>query len=67
MKKCLWWRNGARGRGRLRCASRAAMFRRTTAAGSLYWLEIYDESNAYLNGGKTYKLTVPQPVPARIF
>ncbi|RSL18777.1 hypothetical protein EDE15_4379 [Edaphobacter aggregans] len=44
-----------------------AMFRRTPAAGSLYWLGTRDGSGAFLDGGKTYKLTVPQPVPAKLF
>ncbi|MBN8470567.1 DUF1254 domain-containing protein [Corallococcus exiguus] len=44
-----------------------AMIRRTPGAGSLYWLALRDRNGAYLDGGKTYKLTVPQPVPARLF
>ncbi len=44
-----------------------AMFRRQVGAGSLYWLAARDESGAYLDGGKTYKLTVPLPVPAKLF
>lgn len=44
-----------------------AMFRRTTAAGSLYWLGLRDKNNEYLNGDKTYKLTIPLPVPAKLF
>jgi hypothetical protein len=44
-----------------------AMFRRTAAAGSLYWLGVRDSTGAYLDGGKTYKLAVPQPVPAKLF
>ena len=44
-----------------------AMFRRTAAAGSLYWLGTRDATGAFLDGGNTYKLTVPQPVPARLF
>jgi hypothetical protein len=44
-----------------------AMFRRTAAAGSLYWLGVRDGSGAYLDGARTYKLTVPQPVPAKLF
>ncbi len=44
-----------------------AMFRRTAAAGSLYWLGTRDSSGAFLDGGKSYKLTVPQPVPAKLF
>jgi hypothetical protein len=44
-----------------------AMFRRSTAAGSLYWLGLRDTNGAFLDGAKTYKFTVPQPVPARLF
>ncbi|HEX8814762.1 MAG TPA: DUF1254 domain-containing protein [Terriglobales bacterium] len=44
-----------------------AMFRRTEGAGSLYWLGNRDSSGAYLDGGKNYKLSVPQPVPDKLF
>ncbi len=44
-----------------------AMFNRSPGAGSLYWLGLKDKTGAYLDGGKTYKLTVPLPVPARLF
>ena len=44
-----------------------AMFRRHAGGGSLYWLGLRDNNDAYLDGGKTYKLTVPQPVPAKLF
>ena len=44
-----------------------AMFRRSAAAGSLYWLGTREGSGAFLDGGTTYKLTVPQPVPAKLF
>jgi hypothetical protein len=44
-----------------------AMFRRDTQAGSLYWLGLRDKTGAYLDGGKTYKLTVPLPVPRKLF
>lgn len=44
-----------------------AMFRRDTKAGSLYWLGTHDASGAYLDGAKTYKLTVPLPVPDKLF
>ena len=43
------------------------MFRRTAAAGSLYWLSARDGTGAFLDGAKTYKPTVPQPVPAKLF
>jgi hypothetical protein len=44
-----------------------AMFRRSAGAGSLYWMSVRDSGGAYLNGGKTYKLTIPQPVPDKLF
>jgi hypothetical protein len=48
-------------------AASPAMFRRDPGAGSLYWLGLRDKSGAYLDGGKTYKLSVPQPVPGKLF
>jgi hypothetical protein len=44
-----------------------AMFRRTAGAGSLYWLGLRDASGQYLDGGSTYKLVIPQPVPDKLF
>jgi len=44
-----------------------AMFRRSVGAGSLYWLGLRDATGAYLTGGNNYKLTVPLPVPNRLF
>jgi hypothetical protein len=44
-----------------------AMFRRDPAAGSLYWLGLRDKDGAYLDGGKSYRLRVPLPVPDRLF
>lgn len=44
-----------------------AMFRRTQGAGSLYWGGYRSSTGEYLDGGKTYKLSVPQPVPAKLF
>jgi hypothetical protein len=44
-----------------------AMFRRTPGAGSLYWMSARDKSGAFLDGGKTYRLTIPQPVPEKLF
>jgi hypothetical protein len=44
-----------------------AMFRRKVGSGSLYWLGCRDKDGAFLDSGKTYKLTVPQPVPAQLF
>lgn len=36
-------------------------------AGSLYWLATRDATGAYLDGGRSYTLDVPQPVPAKLF
>ncbi|XXF81300.1 DUF1254 domain-containing protein [Myxococcaceae bacterium GXIMD 01537] len=44
-----------------------AMFRRKVGSGSVYFLAARDMNCDYLDGGKTYKLTVPQPVPAKLF
>lgn len=44
-----------------------AMFRRNPGAGSLYWLGLRDRTGTYLDGGKTYRLAVPLPVPAKLF
>jgi hypothetical protein len=44
-----------------------AMFRRDSQAGSLYWLALNDRTGAYLDGGATYKLNVPLPVPGKLF
>jgi hypothetical protein len=44
-----------------------AMFRRTAAAGSLYWLGVRDATGAFLDGSRSYRLTVPLPVPAKLF
>lgn len=44
-----------------------AMFRRGEGAGSVYWLGTRDASGQYLDGGKTYKLVIPLPVPAKLF
>ena len=44
-----------------------AMFRRLKGAGSLYWLGLRDGAGAFVDGGKTYKLTVPLPVPEKLF
>ncbi|HEU0059624.1 MAG TPA: DUF1254 domain-containing protein [Hyphomicrobiaceae bacterium] len=43
------------------------MVLRTPGAGSLYWLGLRDKGGNYLDGGKTYKLSVPQPVPQKLF
>jgi hypothetical protein len=44
-----------------------AMFRRIEGSGSLYWLGLRDQSGAYLDGGKSYKLSLPLPVPGKLF
>lgn len=44
-----------------------AMFKRDPTAGSLYWLGLRDSTGATLDGSKTYTLTVPQPVPGKLF
>jgi hypothetical protein len=44
-----------------------AMFRRQAGSGSLYWLGTRDATGAYLDGGKSYTLTVPRPVPCELF
>jgi hypothetical protein len=43
------------------------MFARTPGAGSLYWFAARDNTNAYLDGGRSYQLSVPLPVPAKLF
>ncbi len=43
------------------------MFKRDVTAGSLYWLGLRDSSGKNLDGEKTYKLDVPQPVPGKLF
>lgn len=48
-------------------AASPAMFRRGAGAGSVYWLGLRDAAGEYLDGGHTYELDVPQPVPARLF
>lgn len=44
-----------------------AMFSRNPGAGSLYWLGLRDTKDAFLDGGKSYQLRVPYPVPAKLF
>jgi hypothetical protein len=38
-----------------------------THAGSLYWLGLRDNTGTCLDGGRAYKLTVPLPVPGKLF
>jgi hypothetical protein len=44
-----------------------AMFRRQASSGSVYWFAARDKTGAFVDGGKLYKLTIPQPVPAAPF
>jgi hypothetical protein len=44
-----------------------AMFRRAAGQGSVYWLSCREESGAYLDGSRLYKVTVPLPAPASLF
>jgi hypothetical protein len=44
-----------------------AMFARAPGAGSLYWLSARDSTGAYLDGGRPYRLSVPLPVPDKLF
>jgi hypothetical protein len=44
-----------------------AMFARAPGAGSLYWLSTRDSSGAYLDGAQSYRLSVPLPVPDKLF
>jgi hypothetical protein len=44
-----------------------AMFRRQPGSGSLYWLGARDRMGGYLDGAKSYKLTVPRPIPCQLF
>ncbi len=45
----------------------AATGKPAVGEGSVYWLDMRDATGAYLDGGKTYKLTVPGPVPGKLF
>jgi len=44
-----------------------AMFRRKAGGGSVYWLGVRDQNGAFLDGGKSYQLRIPVPVPAKLF
>jgi hypothetical protein len=44
-----------------------AMFARAPGAGSLYWFSAHDSTGAYLDGGRSYRLAVPLPVPDKLF
>lgn len=43
------------------------MSRRAAASGSFHWIAARDRDGAFLDGGKSYRLVLPQPVPARQF
>ncbi|MEU4099352.1 DUF1214 domain-containing protein [Streptomyces tanashiensis] len=43
------------------------MFRRAVGQGSLHWLGLRDAAGNYHDGGRTYRLTVPVPIPAGLF
>jgi hypothetical protein len=45
----------------------ASMGKREAGAGSIYYAGYRDNTSAFLDGGKTYKLTVPSPVPGNLF
>ncbi len=40
---------------------------RILEAGSIYFGSFRDKTGAYLDGGKCYKLSVPGPVPGKLF
>jgi hypothetical protein len=44
-----------------------SMFRRKAGSGSVYWFGARDKTGAFLDGNKSYRLTVPQPVPVNLF
>jgi hypothetical protein len=45
----------------------AAIGKPAVGAGSIYFVAFRDRAGAWLDGGKTYKLTVPGPVPGKLF
>lgn len=48
-------------------ATSPAMFRRAAGGGSLYWFSARDATGAYLDGARSYTLTMPLPAPAALF
>lgn len=44
-----------------------SMGKREPGGGSLYFGGFRDNTSAYLDGGKTYRLNVPGPVPGKLF
>jgi hypothetical protein len=45
----------------------ASMGKRQVGSGSIYFAGFRDNTGAYLDGGKNYKLTFPGPVPGNLF
>ncbi len=45
----------------------SAIGRAEVGGGSIYFAGFRDSSGAYLDGGKTYKMSIPSPVPASLF
>lgn len=45
----------------------ASLGKREAGSGSIYYVGYRDNTSAFLDGGKTYKLTVPGPVPGNLF
>jgi hypothetical protein len=45
----------------------SAIGRQKVGQGSIYFLSFKDNSGSYLNGSKSYKMTIPGPVPAGLF
>ncbi len=41
--------------------------KKKVGAGSIYYVGVKDQAGAYLDGGKSYKLNIPGPVPAGLF
>lgn len=46
---------------------REKWFFQAIGADSLYWLGLRDSEGRYLDGGNTYRLTVPANVPNKLF
>jgi hypothetical protein len=45
----------------------ASIGKREVGSGSIYFAGLRDNTGAYLDGSKAYKMTVPTPVPASLF
>lgn len=48
-------------------AASASLGKREPGAGSIYFVGLRDNTDAFLDGGKNYKMTVPGPVPGNLF